>query len=210
MQHHHRNTGFDGPGARTILGDPGPSTDAQRSSRSPPSPERLSPSQPRREGSAYSWGPEYSEQSFRHPYHPPGTNDYPLVGRPSLPRHRSQHGPPHHSPYPPSGPSRPVAPPLREAPPASASLTSPTATTPTIKRVGGKANVSSACGPCKRAHLACDVARPCKRCVNMGKEDQCEDVPVSKLCRFRTITADCTDIRAAQEAWATKGQQDTH
>jgi hypothetical protein len=47
--------------------------------------------------------------------------------------------------------------------------------------VGGKANVSSACGPCKRAHLACDVARPCKRCVNMGKEDQCEDVPVSKF-----------------------------
>jgi hypothetical protein len=50
---------------------------------------------------------------------------------------------------------------------------------PVIRRVGGKANVSSACGPCKRAHLACDVGRPCKRCINMGKEDQCEDVPVS-------------------------------
>lgn len=46
------------------------------------------------------------------------------------------------------------------------------------KRTGGKANVSSACGPCKKAHLACDVQRPCKRCTNMGKEDQCEDVPV--------------------------------
>ncbi|WVQ74243.1 hypothetical protein IAR50_003840 [Cryptococcus sp. DSM 104548] len=52
-----------------------------------------------------------------------------------------------------------------------------------IKRVGGKANVSSACGPCKRAHLACDVGRPCKRCINMGKQDQCEDVPHKKRGR---------------------------
>ncbi|WWC64622.1 uncharacterized protein I303_107233 [Kwoniella dejecticola CBS 10117] len=60
---------------------------------------------------------------------------------------------------------------------------SPGQETSMIKRVGGKANVSSACGPCKRAHLACDVARPCKRCVNMGKEDQCEDVPHKKRGR---------------------------
>ncbi|WWC91685.1 uncharacterized protein L201_006631 [Kwoniella dendrophila CBS 6074] len=60
---------------------------------------------------------------------------------------------------------------------------SPGQETTMIKRVGGKANVSSACGPCKRAHLACDVARPCKRCVNMGKEDQCEDVPHKKRGR---------------------------
>lgn len=49
----------------------------------------------------------------------------------------------------------------------------------TIKRIGGKANVSAACGPCKRAHLACDVNRPCRRCANMGKDGMCEDVPVS-------------------------------
>ncbi|BEI82712.1 hypothetical protein CcaverHIS002_0305800 [Cutaneotrichosporon cavernicola] len=54
---------------------------------------------------------------------------------------------------------------------------------PVIRRVGNKANVSSACGPCKRAHLACDPARPCKRCVNIGKEDQCEDVPHKKRGR---------------------------
>lgn len=47
------------------------------------------------------------------------------------------------------------------------------------RRVGGKANVSTACGPCKRAHLACDVARPCRRCVSVGRVDQCRDVPVS-------------------------------
>ncbi|WWC71973.1 uncharacterized protein I206_105932 [Kwoniella pini CBS 10737] len=60
---------------------------------------------------------------------------------------------------------------------------SPGQETSMLKRVGGKANVSSACGPCKRAHLACDVARPCKRCVNMGKADQCEDVPHKKRGR---------------------------
>jgi hypothetical protein len=52
---------------------------------------------------------------------------------------------------------------------------------PAIKRIAGKANVSSACGPCKKAHLACDVQRPCKRCTNMGKEDMCADVPVCQL-----------------------------
>ncbi|ORY33509.1 hypothetical protein BCR39DRAFT_304495 [Naematelia encephala] len=54
---------------------------------------------------------------------------------------------------------------------------------PPPRRVGGKSNVSAACGPCKRAHLACDVARPCKRCINMGKEELCEDVPHKKRGR---------------------------
>ena len=47
-------------------------------------------------------------------------------------------------------------------------------------RLGGRPSVASACGPCKRSHLACDVTRPCNRCVKLGKADQCEDVPVSK------------------------------
>lgn len=47
-----------------------------------------------------------------------------------------------------------------------------------VKRIVGKASVSSACGPCNKSHLACDIQRPCKRCVNMGKEDLCEDVLV--------------------------------
>jgi hypothetical protein len=71
--------------------------------------------------------------------------------------------------------------PLSESPHGSRSPTVGTDTgEAVIKRagVGGKPNVSSACGPCKKAHLACDVARPCKRCVNMGKDDLCEDVPV--------------------------------
>lgn len=68
--------------------------------------------------------------------------------------------------------------------PAQSSLAQITGTVeqpigPVIRRVDGKANVTSACGPCKRAHLACDVGRPCKRCTNMCKEDRCEDIPVS-------------------------------
>lgn len=51
-----------------------------------------------------------------------------------------------------------------------------------IKRVGGKSNVSSACAPCKKSHLACDVARPCQRCVAADRPEQCVDVPVSLLC----------------------------
>lgn len=33
-----------------------------------------------------------------------------------------------------------------------------------------KAHVASACVNCKRKHLGCDSARPCRRCVSAGKE----------------------------------------
>lgn len=33
-----------------------------------------------------------------------------------------------------------------------------------------KAHVASACVNCKRAHLSCDVQRPCERCVATGKQ----------------------------------------
>ena len=33
-----------------------------------------------------------------------------------------------------------------------------------------KAHVASACVNCKRAHLSCDVQRPCARCVTSGKQ----------------------------------------
>ncbi|KAF2276269.1 uncharacterized protein EI97DRAFT_53904 [Westerdykella ornata] len=33
-----------------------------------------------------------------------------------------------------------------------------------------KAHVASACVNCKRAHLSCDVQRPCGRCVTSGKQ----------------------------------------
>ncbi|PTU23190.1 hypothetical protein P175DRAFT_0507918 [Aspergillus ochraceoroseus IBT 24754] len=39
-----------------------------------------------------------------------------------------------------------------------------------------KAHVASACVNCKKKHLGCDPARPCRRCVLSGKEATCVDV----------------------------------
>lgn len=49
-------------------------------------------------------------------------------------------------------------------PPRQAPQVSPRAT----RKV--KAHVASACGNCKRKHLRCDDTRPCRRCVQSGKE----------------------------------------
>ncbi|KAK3721005.1 hypothetical protein LTR37_003295 [Vermiconidia calcicola] len=48
-----------------------------------------------------------------------------------------------------------------------------------------KAHVASACINCKRAHLSCDVQRPCARCVASGKQDTCYDVQHKKRGRPR-------------------------
>ncbi|ORY05757.1 hypothetical protein K493DRAFT_344859 [Basidiobolus meristosporus CBS 931.73] len=42
-------------------------------------------------------------------------------------------------------------------------------------KVQKKKNVGRACVHCKKAHLACDESRPCKRCVHLGKSF-CVDV----------------------------------
>lgn len=46
-----------------------------------------------------------------------------------------------------------------------------------------KAHVASACVNCKRAHLSCDVQRPCARCIAGGKQDTCYDVQHKKRGR---------------------------
>ncbi|CAG8477061.1 9027_t:CDS:2 [Ambispora gerdemannii] len=51
-----------------------------------------------------------------------------------------------------------------------------------LKRTN-KTHVPSACVNCKRAHLACDVSRPCKRCVALGKVDTCIDIKHKKRGR---------------------------
>nr|POE72372.1 transcription activator of gluconeogenesis ert1 [Quercus suber] len=48
-----------------------------------------------------------------------------------------------------------------------------------------KAHVASACANCKRAHLSCDINRPCMRCVASGKQDSCHDVQHKKRGRPR-------------------------
>ncbi|PWY99859.1 hypothetical protein BCV70DRAFT_200766 [Testicularia cyperi] len=76
------------------------------------------------------------------------------------------------------------------------SLTSEDA--PTNGRKVAKAHVPSACLNCKRAHLACDVGRPCRRCINLGKSDTCIDVQHKKRGRPRL-----KDRPASQTAVAT-------
>ncbi|KAI8092280.1 uncharacterized protein B0P05DRAFT_583541 [Gilbertella persicaria] len=48
---------------------------------------------------------------------------------------------------------------------------------------GYKSHVPSACINCKIAHLACDVSRPCKRCVSLNKTDTCQDMQHKKRGR---------------------------
>ncbi|KAI5785583.1 hypothetical protein DFH27DRAFT_528487 [Peziza echinospora] len=48
-----------------------------------------------------------------------------------------------------------------------------------------KTHVASACVNCKKAHLACDVVRPCPRCVGLSKQDSCIDVQHKKRGRPR-------------------------
>ncbi|KAK4574584.1 hypothetical protein LTR86_001425 [Recurvomyces mirabilis] len=48
-----------------------------------------------------------------------------------------------------------------------------------------KTHVASACVNCKRAHLSCDVQRPCTRCVASGKQESCIDVQHKKRGRPR-------------------------
>lgn len=169
---HHRSS-FDGPGARPILGEAGPSGSQHHPDARPTS----------RGGRDRYGSPRHSYGPPPHPQDPHGYPPYP--GLP--PGHHPGTGQPYRYPKPPpplqssssskTSPRRHASPDRQHIPPLT--TTAPAPSPPVIKRVGGKANVSSACGPCKRAHLACDVARPCKRCVNMNKEDQCEDVPVS-------------------------------
>ncbi|KAF9329919.1 hypothetical protein BG006_007074 [Podila minutissima] len=50
-----------------------------------------------------------------------------------------------------------------------------------------KAHVPSACINCKKAHLACDLSRPCKRCISVGKDDTCRDVEHKKRGRPKLV-----------------------
>lgn len=53
-------------------------------------------------------------------------------------------------------------------------VSAPTPSVPRIQRTSrrAKAHVAKACQNCKKAHLSCDEARPCARCVASGKQVQ--------------------------------------
>ncbi|KAL6236804.1 hypothetical protein BDW75DRAFT_102986 [Aspergillus navahoensis] len=79
---------------------------------------------------------------------------------------------------PPAGPSPVTYPPAYGAATAGTSRALPQKTT---RRT--KAHVASACVNCKKKHLGCDPARPCRRCVLSGKADTCVDVTHKKRGR---------------------------
>ncbi|TPX51202.1 hypothetical protein SeLEV6574_g00427 [Synchytrium endobioticum] len=53
-----------------------------------------------------------------------------------------------------------------------------------VKRAKRQKHVGRACVHCKKAHLACDDARPCRRCAHMGRLD-CVDVEHKRRGRPR-------------------------
>ncbi|KAI8090193.1 uncharacterized protein B0P05DRAFT_529712 [Gilbertella persicaria] len=53
----------------------------------------------------------------------------------------------------------------------------------TKKKTSKTTHVPTACINCKKAHLACDLSRPCKRCSTLGKSDTCIDIKHKKRGR---------------------------
>lgn len=59
---------------------------------------------------------------------------------------------------------------------ASKDSTSSSSATPTkLGKKTTKTHVTKACSNCQRGHVACDLTRPCKRCVKLGRADTCVD-----------------------------------
>lgn len=46
-----------------------------------------------------------------------------------------------------------------------------------------RSNVLSACIHCKEAHTACDVSRPCSRCISLNMTESCQDISQRKRGR---------------------------
>ncbi|PYH94905.1 hypothetical protein BO71DRAFT_483390 [Aspergillus ellipticus CBS 707.79] len=72
-----------------------------------------------------------------------------------------------------------------------------------------KAHVASACVNCKKKHLGCDPARPCRRCVLSGKEATCVDVLHKKRGRppLKAEEASLRTYAAHMDNRATSGEQ---
>ena len=84
------------------------------------------------------------------------------------------------------------------ATPPVPSFTGPNATGASASRTGrkSKAHVASACVNCKRAHLSCDVQRPCGRCVASGKQVVIsllqDPLVICNLSTNRTLASMCS------------------
>ncbi|KAG0270564.1 hypothetical protein DFQ27_004276 [Actinomortierella ambigua] len=86
---------------------------------------------------------------------------------------------------------------------SSANLPS-TPTAPPARSKPNKVHVPSACINCKKAHLACDISRPCKRCVSVGKDETCRDVEHKKRGRPKLIDK---QVEIDTSAWGAQGKE---
>ncbi|KAI7881454.1 hypothetical protein K492DRAFT_206816 [Lichtheimia hyalospora FSU 10163] len=77
----------------------------------------------------------------------------------------------------------PTSPSVVALPPSSSTTTTTTTTNSLPKKRPAKPHVPSACVNCQKAHLACDLSRPCRRCISSGKEGTCYDVQHKKRGR---------------------------
>ncbi|KAK9761664.1 hypothetical protein K7432_013270 [Basidiobolus ranarum] len=68
-----------------------------------------------------------------------------------------------------------------------------------------KKNVGRACVHCKKAHLACDESRPCKRCVHLGKSF-CVDVEHKRRGRPKLSTDKKNSSIAKESSYSIEAQ----
>lgn len=138
------DTGLPLPPPSTSLFDPRSALSIQSSLQQRP----LYPGEAQHGGQAFHYQPGRAVEHASHDRAPVPQNygyGYPNAGVPSYP------GPRHTGPIGQAAiaaaPSRPIKPARRT-----------------------KAHVASACVNCKKAHLSCDIQRPCGRCVASGKQ----------------------------------------
>ena len=92
-------------------------------------------------------------------------------------------------------PVQPYMPPAAYSGPTS--LTSPTGAKIHRPSRRTKAHVAKACQNCKKAHLSCNEARPCARCVASGKQVRLLQVnPVADMVSFVRLQADKSPVQA--------------
>ncbi|KAF1923946.1 uncharacterized protein M421DRAFT_73999 [Didymella exigua CBS 183.55] len=149
----------------------------------PPSTSLFAPRQPL-PSQSNSQRPSYPgaqhPQHQAHRYGPGRVNEYASYGAAPPPQSYG-YG------YPPPAGAPPYAPGAQHAGPQvqPAAMITPPAARATKPARRTKAHVASACVNCKKAHLSCDVQRPCGRCVSSGKQDTCKDVLHKKRGRPR-------------------------
>ena len=131
-------------------------------------------------------GPPQQQQhqhQHQHQHQLPPTVTDPLPA-PLLPRYGEQHAIYASSPrLPPGPPSYPLA----ALDPGVSSSTNRSLVHKSTRRT--KAHVASACVNCKKKHLGCDPARPCRRCVLAGKAVSICVFPMNSLIRFVSSAA---------------------